>query len=87
MSLAIHNAGNPALGVILQLLAGTAHTLHAPLGSGEIILILHAAAYAVYALEQAARPVVGVALEHVAVRADHRKYPTLGVVDIIKALS
>ena len=74
------------MGVILQLLAGTAHALHAPLGADEIILILHAAAHAVHTLEQAARPVVGVALEHMALRADNRKYPTLGVVGELEAL-
>ena len=86
VAVAVHNAGDPALGVVLQLLAGPAHALHAPLGPGEVILILHAAAYAVYPLEQAARLVIGIALEHVAVRADHCKYPTLGVVGKLEAL-
>ena len=83
----VHDAGNPALGVVLQLLAGPAHALHAPLGPGEVILILHTAAHAVYPLEQAARPVVGVALEHMAVRAYHRKYPPLGVVGELEAVT
>ena len=82
----VHDAGNPALGVVLQLLAGPAHALHAPLGPGEVILILHTAAHAVYPLEQTARPVVGVALEYMAVRTDHREHPSLGVVGELEAL-
>ena len=87
VAVAVHNAGDPALGVVLQLLAGPAHALHAPLGPGEVILVLHAAAHAVYPLEQTARPVVGVALEHMAVRTDHRKYPPLGVVGELEAVT
>ena len=41
---------------------------------------------AVHALDQAARRIIGVALEHMVVRADHRKYPTLGVVGELEAL-
>ena len=87
VAVAVHDAGDPAPGVVLQLLAGPAHALHAPLGPGEVILILHTAAHAVYPLEQAARPVVGVALEHMAVRADHRKYPSLGVIGELEAVA
>ena len=80
VAVAVHDAGDPALGVVLQLLAGPAHALHAPLGPGEVILILHTAAHAVYPLEQTARPVVGVGLEHLPLRAEHREHASLGVV-------
>ena len=84
---AVHDAGDPAPGVVLQLLAGPAHGHDPPLGVGQVVLILHAAAHSVQPLEQPARRVVGVGLEHVAVRAEHCEHAPLGVVGELEALA
>lgn len=48
--------------------AGPAHAHDPPLGTGQVVFVLHTAAHAVQPLEQPAIGVVGIALEHVAVR-------------------
>ena len=70
ISVAVHNAGDAAPGVVLQLLARPAHALDPPLGSGQVIFIPHAAAHTVQPLEQPAIGIVGVALQHMPVRAE-----------------
>lgn len=52
----VHDAGDPALGVVLQLLVGPAHGRDPPLAPGQVVLILHAAAHAVQALDKPALP-------------------------------
>ena len=81
------DAGNPAPGVILQLLAGPAHGCDPPLVPGQIVLILHAAAHTVQPLEQPARRIVGVGLEHLSLWAEHREHAPLGVVGELEALA
>ena len=67
-AVAVHDAGDAAPGVVLQLLAGSAHAHDPPLGTGQVVFVLHTAAHAVQPLEQPAIGIVGIALEHVAVR-------------------
>ena len=83
----VHDAGDAAPGVVLQLLAGPAHAHDPPLGPGQVVFVLHTAAHAVQPLEQPAIGVVGIALEHVAVRAEHREHPALGVIDELGAVA
>ena len=62
LAVVVRDAGNQAPGVVLQLLARSAHGHNPPLVPGQVVLILHTAAHAIQALEQPAIGVVGIAL-------------------------
>ena len=62
LAVVVRDAGNQAPGVVLQLLARSAHGHNPPLIPGQVVLILHTAAHAIQALEQPAIGVVGIAL-------------------------
>ena len=59
LAVVVRDAGNQAPGVVLQLLARSAHGHNPPLVPGQVVLILHTAAHAIQALEQ---PAIGVIL-------------------------
>lgn len=74
-------------GIVGQLLGGPTAGLDIAAVARQIIRKLCPSLEAGWLLEQPPGPVVGIALEHVAVRAEHREHAALGVIGELGAVA